>query len=141
MPKLKNIFDERTHPIDLHIGQRLKELRIVRGLSQAELGERVSITFQQIQKYEKGSNRVSCSRLYQFARILDVPPAYFFGDLPTASVESTLTQDEQARRTYAASREAILLTDSFRKIPAAVRYRLLHLVRTLAGADRDEAEV
>lgn len=65
-------------PVDVHVGQRLRTLRALFGMSQAELAERLGITFQQLQKYETGANRVSVGRLWQAAKILYVPPSYFF---------------------------------------------------------------
>ncbi len=68
-------------PIDLHLGARLRAYRTARGLSQESLGRASALTFQQIQKYESGANRISAGRLFQFARLLDVPVASFFADL------------------------------------------------------------
>ena len=65
-------------PVDVHVGQRLRVRRSLLGLSQEKLAEAIGLTFQQIQKYERGMNRISAGRLYQFSRILDVPVAYFF---------------------------------------------------------------
>jgi transcriptional regulator with XRE-family HTH domain len=70
------------HPVDAHVGKRLRLRRSLMGWSQERLGNAIGLTFQQIQKYEKGTNRISCSRLYEFARLLDVPATYFFEDLP-----------------------------------------------------------
>ena len=66
------------HPVDVHVGARLKDLRVMNAMSQAELGARLGLTFQQIQKYEKGSNRVSSSRLWEMAQIFNVAVGYFF---------------------------------------------------------------
>lgn len=68
------------HPVDTHVGRRLRSRRTILGLSQEELGDAVNITFQQIQKYERGSNRIGSSRLYEFAKILNVDVSYFFED-------------------------------------------------------------
>jgi|AACY02.16.fsa_nt_gi Predicted transcriptional regulators len=71
------------HPADVHVGQKLNQLRKMRGVSQKDLGERLDnpITFQQLQKYEKGANRLSASRLWELSVALEVPPAYFFEGL------------------------------------------------------------
>lgn len=66
------------HPVDVHVGKQLRVQRIIMGLSQEALAKAVGITFQQVQKYERGINRMSASRLYDFARVLSVPVAYFF---------------------------------------------------------------
>lgn len=68
----------RVHPVDIHIGVRLRLRRVLLGMSQTDLGDRVGLTFQQVQKYERGANRISASRLYEFAKILDVPVWFFF---------------------------------------------------------------
>lgn len=70
------------HPIDVHVGQRLKLVRKHSKKSQSKLGDAVGLTFQQIQKYEKGANRIGASRLFEFSQIFDVPISYFFDDIP-----------------------------------------------------------
>jgi transcriptional regulator with XRE-family HTH domain len=74
----------KSNPIDVHVGQRLRSLRLEKGLTQEELGESVDVSYQQIQKYETGTNRISASRLYLLSRHLGVGPAYFFEDLDDA---------------------------------------------------------
>ena len=71
------------NPVDVHVGGRVRLRRTLLGLSQEKLGDAVGLTFQQIQKYEKGANRIGASRLYQFSEILDVAVSYFFEDMPT----------------------------------------------------------
>jgi len=73
----------RFHPVDIHVGVRLRQRRNLVGLSQTKLSESVGLTFQQIQKYERGTNRISSSRLYEFAKVLDVPVSYFFDEMPS----------------------------------------------------------
>ena len=70
------------NPVDIHVGGRVRMRRTLLGLSQEKLGDAVGLTFQQIQKYERGANRVGASRLHEFSRILDVPISYFFDALP-----------------------------------------------------------
>ena len=70
------------HPIDAHVGKRLRIRRKILSISQTKLGDAVGLTFQQIQKYERGANRISASRLFEFSEILDVPISYFFDDIP-----------------------------------------------------------
>lgn len=70
-----------AHPVDAHVGRRLKQARTLRRLSQTDVARKLDLSFQQIQKYEIGSNRVAASRLYDLARILDVTPGYFFEGL------------------------------------------------------------
>src|ERR1700732_4625168 len=71
------------HPIDRHVGRRGRMRRVMLRMSQEKLGEALGLTFQQVQKYEKGTNRIGASRLQQISRTLDVPPAYFFEGAPS----------------------------------------------------------
>jgi transcriptional regulator with XRE-family HTH domain len=73
----------RSHPVDVHVGARVRQRRTLLGMSQEKLGAAVGLTFQQIQKYERGANRVGASRLYEFSKVLDVPVSYFFEEMPT----------------------------------------------------------
>ncbi len=75
----------RSGPIDIHVGARVRLRRNLLGLSQTDLGKAVGVTFQQLQKYEKGTNRISPSRLFNLSRVLDVPISYFFEDLSPAA--------------------------------------------------------
>jgi len=70
------------NPIDVHVGARMRLRRTLLGLSQEKLGELIGLTFQQVQKYERGANRVSCSRLFDLSRALEIPISYFFEDMP-----------------------------------------------------------
>lgn len=74
---------KKPHPVDVHVGSRVRLRRMLLGMSQEKLGERLGLTFQQVQKYEKGANRIGASRLYEISRILDVPVSHFFEDLPS----------------------------------------------------------
>lgn len=76
---------KRPNPVDTHVGSRLKFRRVEMGLSQEKLGESLGLTFQQIQKYEKGSNRIGASRLFEIAKVLEVPVQFFFENLPSDS--------------------------------------------------------
>src|SRR3954468_5468809 len=70
------------HPVDIHFGKRVRQRRALLGMSQTALGDGVRLTFQQVQKYERGSNRISASRLLEFAKVLDVPIEHFFHEMP-----------------------------------------------------------
>ena len=74
--------DPRPSPIDTHVGTRIRLRRTLMGMSQERLGEALGLTFQQVQKYERGVNRVGASRLFDLSRVLDVPIAFFFDDMP-----------------------------------------------------------
>src|SRR5947208_17057977 len=71
------------NPIDVHVGQRVRQRRTLLGMRQEKLAEAIGLTFQQVQKYERGANRVGTSRLFDLARVLDVPIAYFSDDMAT----------------------------------------------------------
>ena len=73
----------RFHPVDIHVGARMRQRRSLVGMSQSQLSEFVGLTFHQIHKYERGANRISSSRLYEFAKALDVPVSYFFDEMPS----------------------------------------------------------
>ncbi len=74
----------RPNPVDVHVGARVRLRRTLLGMSQEKLGEAIALTFQQVQKYERGANRIGSSRLFDLSRVLDVPIEYFFGDMPAA---------------------------------------------------------
>jgi len=80
---------DQPHPIDRHVGDRLKFLRVKAGLSQQAIAQKVGVTFQQVQKYEKGSNRVSASRLYEFTRVLGCEVQDFFSGIPDTGKSRT----------------------------------------------------
>lgn len=86
----------QPRPVDAHVGARLKIRRSLVGLSQEKLGDKVGLTFQQIQKYERGANRIGASRLYEFSRILDVPVAFFFDEMPEEAMNSVGVGDVSA---------------------------------------------
>lgn len=77
-----------SHPVDVHVGRKLKQIRTMRRLSQTDVARELELSFQQIQKYEIGSNRIAASRLYELSRILDVPTSYFFEGLEAAAEKS-----------------------------------------------------
>jgi transcriptional regulator with XRE-family HTH domain len=75
-----------SHPVDVHVGKRLKQIRTLRRMSQTDVAKQLNLSFQQIQKYEIGSNRVAASRLFELSRILDVPTSYFFEGIAESEV-------------------------------------------------------
>src|ERR1051325_4708248 len=80
---------EKPNPIDVRVGARLRLRRNMLGLSQEKLGEAIGLTFQQVQKYERGANRIGASRLYELSRILDVPVSFFFDDTDPVRAPAT----------------------------------------------------
>ena len=86
-----------SHPVDIHVGQRLKQLRILRGMTQTDVADGLNISFQQVQKYELGRNRISASKLFELSHILKVAPAYFFDGLENGVSEPQMLDDEATK--------------------------------------------
>lgn len=86
-----------SHPVDIHVGKKLKELRVLRGKTQTDIAKGLNISFQQIQKYELGRNRISASKLYEIANILNVAPAYFFEGLDQVSEDTPVMEPETVK--------------------------------------------
>ncbi len=130
---------EGPNPIDIHVGQRLRLRRTLLGLSQETLGEAVGITFQQLQKYERGANRISASRLFNLSQVLGVPVTFFFDDLP-AHEEALLSEEPSETQEFEsmARRETLELVRAYYRIPdESIRRRTFELVKTLAGDTTD----
>lgn len=125
------------NPIDRHVGGRVRMQRMLAGVSQEKLGEALGLTFQQVQKYEKGTNRISASRLQQIAKMLGVPVAFFFEGAPTG--ETTTGGFADAASTdyvadFLATSEGVQLSKAFVRIKnPRVRRRIIDLVEALAG--------
>ena len=125
-------------PVDIHVGSRLRLRRTLLGLSQGKLGEAVGLTFQQIQKYERGANRVGASRLFEFSRILDVTISYFFEEMgkddkssaaPGLSDRSQLPVDPGSM----SRRETLELVRAYYRIDdPGVRKRVYDLIKSIA---------
>jgi transcriptional regulator with XRE-family HTH domain len=137
------------NPIDRHVGSRVRMRRVMLGMSQEKLGDALGLTFQQVQKYEKGTNRIGASRLQQISRTLDVPPAFFFEGAPSFEAmpnpaPGPLGFSEDAPAAYAAdflsTPEALHLNLAFARIhDPKVRKRIVDLVSSLAGEDERPA--
>ncbi|MBB4009474.1 helix-turn-helix domain-containing protein [Allorhizobium taibaishanense] len=133
---------KKPNPIDIHVGSRIRLRRTMLGMSQEKLGESLGITFQQIQKYEKGTNRVGASRLQNISSILNVPVSFFFEDAPGEQVVAgTNGFSEAASSNYVvdflSSSEGLQLNRAFVKInDPKVRRKVVDLVKALA-ADAD----
>ena len=133
------------NPIDRHVGSRVRMRRVMLGMSQEKLGEALGLTFQQVQKYEKGTNRIGASRLQQISRTLDVPPAFFFEGAP--SFEAIANPEpghmgvaEDSNATYVAdflaTAEGLHLNMAFARIhDPKIRKRIVDLVSSLAGEE------
>jgi transcriptional regulator with XRE-family HTH domain len=127
------------HPVDVHVGVRLRDGRTVLGMSQGKLGDAIGVAFQQVQKYESGANRISASRLYELSRVLEVPVTYFFEELDQAALAGTQVAglSELSVENYFAehgNREVLELARAFQRISDVVlRERLLNLVKAVAS--------
>jgi len=123
-------------PTDVHVGSRVKLRRTMEGMSQEKLGEALGVTFQQVQKYEKGTNRIGASRMQQIAEALKVEPSFFFEDLPsTASGATGLSEANTTSYVvdFLSSNEGIQLNRAFVRITnPAIRRKVIDMVRTLA---------
>ncbi len=100
MAKSKQRFGRGTgkpHPVDLHAGERVRQRRRLLGITQTDLGDAIGVTFQQVQKYERGVNRIGASRLFDLARVLDVPIDYFFEDIPLEAPASSMATKERGK--------------------------------------------
>ncbi len=129
-------MNKSPNPIDTHVGARVRMRRLIVGLSQGKLGKALDVTFQQVQKYEKGTNRIGASRLQQLARVLEVPPAFFFEGAP-ASGDAISGFAEPESNAYVvdflSTSEGLQLNRAFAAIKdAKVRKKILDLVESLA---------
>ena len=133
---------KQPNPIDIHVGSRVRLRRMMLSMSQEKLGENLGITFQQIQKYEKGTNRIGASRLQHIARVLTVPVSFFFEDAPMSPGErpagDSLAEPERTSYVvdFLSSSEGIQLNKAFVRIrDPKLRRRVIDLVRALVGED------
>lgn len=133
----KTIAIDGPDPVDVHVGMRLRQRRTLLGMSQEKLAKAFGVSFQQVQKYERGANRISASRLHLLTRILDVPVAYFFEGLPTEIQERPMPVDPDAPDKMS-SRETLELVRAYYKIlDPGVRKRLVDLARALGREDAE----
>jgi transcriptional regulator with XRE-family HTH domain len=138
----------KPNPIDVHVGKRLRLRRTLLGMSQERLGELLGLTFQQVQKYERGANRIGSSRLFELGQILDVPVSFFFDDMADAGLmaqrglrmpglaeEGSRFQHETEEDDLPLDRrETLELIRAYYRIgDPAVRKRLFELTKALAG--------
>jgi len=131
---------KKPNPVDAHVGSRVRLRRMLLGMSQERLGESMGLTFQQVQKYEKGVNRIGASRLFQIAKILDVPVQFFFEEAPQTGeagpVRGMAEPDSEAFiLEFLNSREGLELNRAFVKIAdPKVRKSVVDLVRALSAS-------
>lgn len=129
----RTVREHGPDPVDVHVGKRLRQARFLAGLSQEELGSGIGVSFQAVQKYEHGENRLSASRLFKAAKLLDRPVSFFFDELDG----DVLGSDPGAF-----SRDEIELVRYFRQIPSDdVREHLLQMTKRIGGADGPENDL
>ena len=142
--------ETRVSPVDTHVGARIRLRRTLMGMSQERLGESLGLTFQQVQKYERGVNRVGASRLYDLSRVLDVPISFFFDDMPEPLAGMSSAPATGSRRVFGFAdaqdsfgtggtddaltrRETLELVRAFYKITdPSVRKRVFDLIKSMA---------
>jgi transcriptional regulator with XRE-family HTH domain len=141
----------RSLPVDVHVGARVRQRRALLGMSQTNLGSAVGLTFQQIQKYERGSNRISSSRLFEFSKVLDVPVSFFFEEMPSNVLAGrpfsgrgkkgfgeAATPFEHEKDPLA-KRETLELVRAYYKIRGPrVRKRIFEMVKAVGAASHAE---
>jgi transcriptional regulator with XRE-family HTH domain len=138
--------ESRPSPIDVHVGSRIRLRRTLMGMSQERLGEALGLTFQQVQKYERGVNRVGASRLYDLSRVLDVPISFFFDDMPDSTgngVSGGIGGLSETRAEFGAmaddplaKRETLELVRAYYRITdPAVRKRVFELIKSMGPGE------
>jgi transcriptional regulator with XRE-family HTH domain len=135
------IAKKAPNPIDKHVGSRVRMRRMMLAMSQEKLGDALGLTFQQVQKYEKGTNRIGASRLQQISHILQVPVAFFFEGAPNLHGASDGMKEAPSPAyvsDFLATSEGLSLTKAFMRIKEPkLRRRIVDLVEEIAGEDED----
>lgn len=145
----RNFRITNNNAIDMHVGKRVRLRRTLLGMSQEQLGAELNITFQQVQKYERGANRISASRLWDISQILDVPISYFFDDMSENTMRSSPrwvsrgdvmdAMTSQPLKDPMARRETLELVSAYYTIEKpAVRKRIAEMVKSIATTLADE---
>jgi transcriptional regulator with XRE-family HTH domain len=140
----------RPRPVDAHVGNRVRLRRTMLGMSQEKLGNAIGLTFQQVQKYERGTNRIGSSRLFELSKVLDVPVSFFFDDMPV-EIERTAAPHHLPNQGFAdsgnpvyeadtlAKRETLELVRAYYRIrDPRVRKRVFELTKTLGKSEAGE---
>jgi len=145
----------QPRPVDVHVGGRVRLRRTMLGMSQEKLGKEIGLTFQQVQKYERGTNRIGSSRLYELANVLDVPVSFFFDDMPPevastggkivgangSSVPVTPVAGEGDGGNELTKRQTLELVRAYYRIKnERVRKRVFELVKSVAKSDDNRSE-
>jgi transcriptional regulator with XRE-family HTH domain len=129
------------NPVDRHVGSRVRMRRIMLGMSQEKLGEGLGLTFQQIQKYEKGTNRIGASRIHQISEILQVPVSFLFEGSPGSSSATSFSEAPSPAYVadFLATAEGLALIRAFTQIPSIKLRRAIVDMVELIGGGREEA--
>jgi transcriptional regulator with XRE-family HTH domain len=129
------------NPVDIHVGSRVRLRRMMLAISQEKLAKALGLSFQQVQKYEKGANRIGASRLEQISRFLQVPVAFFFEGASDTSAVATSEEDTRSlalMNEFASSPDGLRLIQSFAQVEDAdVRRRIVDLVQAIGSKNRD----
>ncbi|MDP6109239.1 MAG: helix-turn-helix transcriptional regulator [Rhodospirillales bacterium] len=121
------------HPVDIHVGSRVRQRRTLLGMSQEKLGDALGLTFQQVQKYEHGANRIGSSRLHDISCIMDVPVSYFFEELPSGGAGGLAEEPAAFERDPMAKRETLELVRAYYRIAdPKIRKRIFELTKAVA---------
>lgn len=133
-------MDKTRDPLDIHVGQRLRMRRGLAGLSQEKLAEAVGVSFQQIQKYENGSNRVGARRLFDLGQVLSVPVEWFFeGFAGVVPVSAVAEQTQNLSEDTFTRKETIDLLKAYYQLPESVRKHVLAMVKSMKTDDAEKA--
>lgn len=131
-----SITPSQPHAVDLHVGSRIRMRRKFLHMSQSDLADAIGLTFQQVQKYERGANRISSSMLYQAAVALKAPVSYFFDGFEEVSDFEQTSESEDAINRFLRTSEGLELAENFPRISrGGLRRKLLDLVRTLGSGE------
>ena len=143
-------LDGKPNPIDVHVGARVRLRRTLLGMSQEKLGEALGLTFQQVQKYERGTNRIGASRLFDLSRVLEVPVSFFFDDMASevaerspAQIEGGVAEEPPAEfeSDPMAKRETLELVRAYYRINnLTVRKRVFELAKSIANSGGKEPD-
>lgn len=134
------VGEDGPHPVDRHVGRRVCEKRISLGYNQSDLGRALGLTFQQIQKYEKGTNRISASKLWDIAKFFNVDIGYFFEGLGTGAGVADSASAESST-TFPATRQSVEIARLAPTLPARRQRLVLDIVRQMAEADLEHDDL
>ena len=147
-PKRGRQKGDGPNPVDIHVGSRVRLRRTLLGMSQEKLARAIGLTFQQVQKYERGANRIGASRLHELSQVLDVPVSFFFDDMsnaPSVGLAGVGGLREEVPPPFegdpVAKRETLQLVRAYYRIKSLVlRKRILDLTKSLADGESEEQD-